>query len=382
MVFRLFVCIYFFIVILPSLFAAENNLDEIEQKKQKLLQAEQNLKTYLSKLEEFESKEKTIVDELAKLDFQLQILNNRIKIHNLEKEQYQREQEQIREEIARRKTDIHEQESFLSRRLKAIYKRGEWTSLRLIFQAQNISEMAHTIKIMKYVAAKDLKLIQQHQRWIRILDQREKELVELDKKLDETARTITLNRQELLQKRRLKDVYLEQMRNKKEYYEERCAQIEKYRLDLEKWLNEKAGIPIKGSFQSLKNQLAWPVQGKIKRYFGRQINPRFQTSTFCNGLVISSEEGTPISAIADGVVQYAGWFQGYGNLVIIQHADDFFSLYGHLSELLVSQNDKIASQTIIGRVGDTGSDSGFVLYFELRHKGIPQNPLKWLLQQN
>ncbi|MFC1850003.1 murein hydrolase activator EnvC family protein, partial [candidate division CSSED10-310 bacterium] len=118
--------------------------------------------------------------------------------------------------------------------------------------------------------------------------------------------------------------------------------------------------------------------GKIKRYFGRQINPRFMTYTYCKGMLIAADSGTPVSVVADGVVRFADWFQGYGNLIIIQHDDQYYSLYGHLSEILVTVKNQVNASAIIGRVGDSGSDAGFVLYFELRRKGMALDPGKWL----
>jgi len=351
---------------------------EILQKQHKLKQIENNLKTHLAQLEQAEQKEQTLIGELEGLDFAIGLMNTEVQMLLLQQNSLHQEKAEVSQEITQRQTSVREQEVILSKRLKAIYKRGEWTALRLLFNASSISEVAYNLKIMKRIAQVDLELINQHNRFVSILSDRKNELLELEKKIENTMFTIAQNKMDLIKKRRSREVILEQVHNKREYYEKHCARIEQYRKELENWLEQNAGIPLKGSFKELKSELPWPVKGRITRYFGRQINPRFQTYTMSNGILITAEEGTPVGVVADGVIQFANWFQGYGNLVITQHKDEYFSLYGHLSEINVNVGDNVSSQHIIGRVGDTGSDSGFVLYFELRHKGVPQNPTKWL----
>ncbi|MBN2383303.1 peptidoglycan DD-metalloendopeptidase family protein [bacterium] len=369
-------CVVFLLVVLPAGLCVDQ--DVITLKQQQLHQTERFLKNNLDKLEQTEEKERTLLVELERLDFKIELINTQVRLLSLEQESLDQEKTEIVSEIAHRKTQIRQQELIICKRLKALYKRGEWTALRLFFNTHSISDIAHNLKLMKFIATEDLNLMNEHRRYLNILSLRETELITVEKDLARSSAEIARNNKENNQNRRMKEILLEQVRNKKEDYEQRCARLEQNRSELENWLKEHSDVPLKGSFQSLKKHLPWPVQGKIKRFFGRQINARFMTSTFSNGLLIAAEEGTPVCVIADGQVMYAGWFQGYGNLIIIQHINDFFSLYGHLSEIMVSAAQKVSELSIIGRVGDTGSDSGFVLYFELRDKGIPQDPVKWL----
>jgi septal ring factor EnvC (AmiA/AmiB activator) len=77
-------------------------------------------------------------------------------------------------------------------------------------------------------------------------------------------------------------------------------------------------------------------------------------------------------------VRFAGWFRGYGKLVILDHGDEYFTLSGHLADIRVEVGDEVESRGVIGTVGDTGSLSGPRLYFEVRHGREPQDPRKWL----
>ena len=127
-----------------------------------------------------------------------------------------------------------------------------------------------------------------------------------------------------------------------------------------------------------EGEIGWPVQGTLEGHFGTQLHPRFKTVTVRNGIEIEAPPGTEVNAVYDGQVVYAAWFQGYGNLVIVQHAGDMHSLYGYLSDIQVTPGQRVVRGDKIGLVGDTGSLDGPRLYFEIRVQGRPVDPEKWL----
>jgi septal ring factor EnvC (AmiA/AmiB activator) len=87
-----------------------------------------------------------------------------------------------------------------------------------------------------------------------------------------------------------------------------------------------------------------------------------------------------VQAVLPGQVVYAGWFKGYGNLIIVDHGNELFTLYAHVSEIDVKEADEVRQGQRIGVVGDTGSLAGPRLYFEVRYRGRPQDPEEWLRQ--
>ncbi len=123
--------------------------------------------------------------------------------------------------------------------------------------------------------------------------------------------------------------------------------------------------------------LPWPAQGVVVGRFGRQTNNRFGTSIARSGIEISLAEGRPVGAVHEGTVAFADQFTGYGNLVIVDHGDGAYSLYGYLASLEVNRGAHVDAQ---GAVGSSGRDpSGNpALYFELRIDGKPVDPLQWL----
>jgi septal ring factor EnvC (AmiA/AmiB activator) len=139
-------------------------------------------------------------------------------------------------------------------------------------------------------------------------------------------------------------------------------------------LDASAGaLPIR----PFQGALPWPLRGAVSSRFGRQPSSRFGTSIVRNGIEVASAEGQPVRVVHEGVVAFAGQFTGYGNLVIVEHGERAFSLYGHLSAIQTAQGERIPSQALIGRSGLNPNGTP-ALYFELRVDGKPVDPLQWL----
>jgi len=127
-----------------------------------------------------------------------------------------------------------------------------------------------------------------------------------------------------------------------------------------------------------KGGLPWPLPGRITSSFGLQKHPKFNTITKNNGIEISPKENSVVKSIHPGIVVYTDYFHGYGNLIIIDHGMSYYSLYGHCSNFFVKKGDIVHSGQPIALVGESGSLSGVSLYFEIRYKTKPLDPLKWL----
>jgi septal ring factor EnvC (AmiA/AmiB activator) len=120
------------------------------------------------------------------------------------------------------------------------------------------------------------------------------------------------------------------------------------------------------------------VDGPVAVGFGRVVDARFRTVTVQNGVDIAARRGDAVRAVARGRVVHAGWFKGYGNLVIVDHGDGFHTLVAHLDTMTAAGGEDVEAGTLLGTAGDTGSTRGVFLYFEIREKGRPVDPRAWL----
>lgn len=132
------------------------------------------------------------------------------------------------------------------------------------------------------------------------------------------------------------------------------------------------------SFETYKGLLSWPVQGKVVSYFGPQKNGKFNVPTFQSGIDIQAERGEPIRAVAKGYTIFSSWFNGFGNMIIIDHGRHYYTVYAHLEEAFKIKGDRVEKGEVIATLGDSGSLKGPALHFEVRHRGTPTDPLKWI----
>lgn len=128
------------------------------------------------------------------------------------------------------------------------------------------------------------------------------------------------------------------------------------------------------SFSGLKGELEWPTVGPIAKAPGSAMR---DGGAKWSGVIIESEPGSNVVAIADGRVAFADWFRNLGLLVIVDHGNGYMSLYGHNRELFKAGGDMVASGEILATVGDTGGRSTSGLYFEIRENGLAQDPRLW-----
>lgn len=127
------------------------------------------------------------------------------------------------------------------------------------------------------------------------------------------------------------------------------------------------------SFSRLKGKLRLPVRGTLLGRFGKAREGGGQW----RGLFIRSDTGAPVKSIANGQVVFSEWMRGFGNLLIVDHGNDYLSIYGNNDSLLKQVGQTVTGGETIATVGNTGGNAQSGLYFEIRHKGQPIDPMSW-----
>lgn len=131
-------------------------------------------------------------------------------------------------------------------------------------------------------------------------------------------------------------------------------------------------------FGDYKGLLSWPVKGKVTSFFGPYRDKKFAVTNFQSGINIQAERGEPIRSVLNGHVIFSNWFKGFGNMMIIDHGNHYYTVYAHLEEVFKVKGDRVDQGEVIATVGDSGSTKGPALHFEVRHHGKPIDPLKWI----
>ena len=158
--------------------------------------------------------------------------------------------------------------------------------------------------------------------------------------------------------------YLQLLADELELQRELMESLESYRARMDIYLR---------NFPTL-----WPVIGEISSGFGWRRNPFGGGSEFHRGIDISAPRGTHIHAAGGGTVTFAGWRNGYGNTVIINHGNGMSTLYAHNTHNLVSEGQRVARGDVIAHVGSTGRSTGFHVHFEVQVNGVAVNPRQFM----
>jgi septal ring factor EnvC (AmiA/AmiB activator) len=137
-----------------------------------------------------------------------------------------------------------------------------------------------------------------------------------------------------------------------------------------------ASLPIR----PFRGDLPWPIAGRVVERFGRVTAGRFGTTIVRNGIEVAANEGDVVRAVHEGTVAFAAPFTGFGTLVIVDHGQSAFTLYGHLAEAVVTAGTTVSRGDVVGTLGQSPS-GGAAAYFEVRIDGRPVDPLQWLRRQ-
>ena len=154
--------------------------------------------------------------------------------------------------------------------------------------------------------------------------------------------------------------------------------LQKLLKEIESQLSDvKLDLSPPKKFSQLKGKLRWPTNGSISARFGSSRNN--SSNLKWKGVVIAAKPGNSVKSVAYGRIVFADWLRGFGMLIIIDHGDGYMSLYGHNERLHKKLGDWVQADETIATSGNSGGHATTSLYFEIRHKGKPQDPVKWLM---
>ena len=287
-----------------------------------------------------------------------------------------------RDALAEISAAMHDRQDTLARRLRSLYQYQRRGGLLLLLGAESYHDFLMREKLLTTVAATDRRLLEQHHsdflRRQTAARQLQHRLDELAARRDEHDRALRSLEHDRTSKRQL----LASVRQEKTLQLKALQELEEASRKLQAVIDTlgKAGAYSSTGtpFARMRGALPAPVAGRVVSRFGRQEHPELHTFTVRKGIEIEAPAETPIRAVHAGRVVFADWFKGYGNLIIIDHGQSYYSLSAHASRLIKQVDETVAAGEVIAFVGDTASLRGPCLYFEIRHHGTPQNPEKWL----
>ncbi len=360
----------------------------LREKKQRLERLKKEIQEERKKAHETAAKEAAAEATLKRIQEQLDKKTQELTALEANLKNEERALRELRQETTHTERELGEITERWASRLRALYKQGQYGVFRLLFSAESVTDMVRRTKYLKIITAQDRTLSDRYAVAVTDLGKKQTTLESRKAALEKSRNRIRTTEAAIADEKWRQRILLARLREEKEGYLTAVRELETVsgRLqDLINQLSKRAKAAPKpspalpsGAFAAVKGKLPWPTSGDVASRFGRNQHPKFNTATFNKGVGIRAPLGQQIQVVHDGTVLYADWFRGYGKLVIVDHGEDFYSLYAHASDLLVQVGDAVRVGQPIGRVGETGSLEGPQLYFELRYRGEPQDPLAWL----
>jgi len=369
--------------------------DSISAEQKRLQQTEKQLREEKQKAAEARARETSVLAELEVIEQRLADKQREVGRLDTRIKRAAGDVKSLRGEIQQLETQRSGQQAALGRRLRAMYKvHVQGGALPMLLSGEDPATRAAAVRHLTSLASLDARLIQEYRGTTdRLEDRRGRE--ESRQKDLATLRTDAQREQSEVDRDAAKRrILLAKVRDERAYHERMVGELTEAARRLEAFIRDlqakqrrvakipppKPGIetlPAVG-FGTLRGRLPWPTEGRVVSAFGAQVHPRFGTRTFRNGVDIEAGEGRDVAAVFAGHVVYTGWFKGYGNLIILDHDNEYYTLYAHVADIVVKEGDDVRQGQRIGTVGDTGSLEGPRLYFEVRYQGKPQNPEQWL----
>ncbi len=271
----------------------------------------------------------------------------------------------------------------LEARLVALYKVGATAGLSTLYGASDIGSFLRRRDALARILAEDERLFESHREARReLVDSRERSraaLFELRGARRELAVREARIREQAIRRRNLIDLLRTRSDRERRAAQELRDAATRLEEAIARLPEEVAPATKRAPERPLsRHGMLAPVEGPIRVPFGRVVDPEFGTRTVRNGIEFEAPSGTPVWAPADGRVLFAGWFRGYGQIVILDHGSGSVTVSGYLDEVAVQVGASVRAGARIGSVGETGSLSGPGLYFEVRRGGKPVDPLQWL----
>ncbi len=372
---------YFFITfIVISLFSPILKAEDAVGKTKELVRLQKKIKKISQKINDLKSKKNLLQAELKKLD--IQFGERTIQLKHLQEQvvKLKRILELNRQQMRIKQKEIDFQKFELERQVNLAYRMGRNKKLKLMLSQKDPSTSGRMMVYYDYLNKVRLEQINQIGQSLQILRNLEEEQIKETTALKKEQENLKLEQSKLLETKSERQLLLSKI---KKSFKSKTKQLSQFRVNekklktlvssLQQTIDESAfEIAPTKAFSDLKSKLPWPVKGELIKKFGtRRLDSRW------DGVLIKAKEGDDIRVVTKGLVVYADWLRGYGLLAIIDHGKGYMTLYAFNQNLYKAVGDKVEAGSVIASVGKSGGQSAPGLYFGIRKKGKPVDPVKW-----
>ncbi len=373
------VCFYS-LLLLSACLSSALAADSLGEKQKALTQLHKNIKQLDRDVHQLHARQQKLMALLRRQEKDVGVVFGEVRQLKQNIARQQQRLKQIGLQMAKIRRHIHDEKNALEQQIRAAYAMGRHERLKVIFNQQDPVLSSRILVYYGYLNKARLDKIQFIETQVKQLQQLQAEQTQ---KKTTLAKALGQRKQELEQLRRLKRQRKQTLAEiKRQFVSKKAelAQLKQNELQLkaliEKLQRQQDDFPFEEApgkpFVQLKHKLPWPVRGKIIHKFGdTRVEGRW------DGVLIGAREGANVHAVTRGRIVYADWLRGYGLLTIIDHGQGYMTLYAFNQSLFKSKGDWVEAGDVIAAVGQSGGRSQSALYFGIRKKKRPLDPLKW-----
>ena len=368
----------------PSSTAPAAKSQSVSDFEQRLNRINAQIKELKVRLDAETQKESSVLSSLAKINLNKSLVERELAAQNVELERGRADLAVIQGNIRTIRAGIDQERESIEKTVVTLYKFGRVDFFQFLLQARDIETYAAESKHLSLLARGQDAMVAEYLASLDKLREAESALESKQTDLAEMARAAKLKRQELETEARKSSTLVQEIRKNRTTYQQTLTELSESAEELQRlmnkiiaqeWVLPAAFVPL----YEQKGRLPWPLEGRVITAFGFEQHPEFRTVVMNKGVEISpAKDKSLILSVHAGKVVFADYFEGYGNLLIIDHGMTYYTLYGHCSEFLAAVGDMVRTGQPVAVVGDTGSLKGECLYFEVRYKTKALDPLQWL----
>lgn len=355
-------------------------LGEGSQPRIKIRAIENKRKQAKEKINELKRKENLEIGKLQKSQERLEETKNDIEFYEAKLDNARAKLARLETQLWKAQAEQREVGRLAGERLKQIYKGERITILHLIFAAQDLNTFLDRVYYQKRLATADKKMLQDLRAKTKQIEAVKYSVASEQNNINHTIALMNMKKQQIAESINVSKVLINKLRTDRATYEQAERELEQQSRRLAAML-ERAYRKSSGSIKVTTGFMR-PVSGIITSPFGWRRHPIFKSRSFHTGVDIGAPNRTPIRAANSGKVVFAGWYGGYGKVVIVNHGSyqgrPTSTLYAHLSSIAVGVGTNLQKGQVVGYEGTTGYSTGPHLHFEVRLDGNPTNPMSYI----
>ncbi len=378
---------FLLVVSLLLLFSPTLLADDKASKEKELNRLKSRIEKLRKTIEVKETSKSSYHHQLRKIEKQIGHLGKKIRQSNQQLKKKERALHKLGIEKKEIEKSIRKHNQQLARQLHSAYTQGQQEQLKLLFSQQSAASLQRNLVYYEYYSRYRLSLIEEARKNYDRLSENEQRINIAKEDLVKILARLKTQKSDLSRDKSKRKKIIAKLNTELKKQGSHLTQLEENAQNLRQLISSLSEILIdipppkksKQKFLSLRGKLAWPVKGKVKKLFGR---PKPPSNLRWQGVIIQAPTGNNVRAISHGRIAFADWLRGMGNLIIIDHGNEYLSLYGHNQSLFKASGEWVEAGDIIGSIGNSGGQSKQGLYFEIRKKGKPQNPSRWCKSSN